>query len=64
MATALSAALEPFPYNSEINNGASQQRAWQQPLPTSTPQNHPVFNLLAFTAGSKAWLKVEYTNAV
>lgn len=38
MATALSAALEPFPYNSEINNGASQQRAWQQP--TTASQKH------------------------
>lgn len=40
MATALSAALAPFPYNSEINNGASQQRAGQPPRP-NTPQNRP-----------------------
>lgn len=27
MATALSAALEPFPYNSEINNGLCQEKS-------------------------------------
>lgn len=32
MATALSAALEPFPYNSEINNGLCQEETYDIPV--------------------------------
>lgn len=62
MATALSAALAPLPYNSETNNGA-KSAAGSDRLRARAP--NPAQLMQAVPApGSKAWLEAEHTRTV